>query len=1261
MRDKNKRHKMLNWFVKHGATGGVTFVQETHTTADSQQKWEECFKGEIIMSHGANNSKGVAILMGNKLDQTITASVIDQKGRYIILLVEIQGSNFLLINSYQPNDEKSQVEVLKEIIEKLVTIDYPVDTSIIWGGDFNLVFDLDLETSGGNPSLKHKSIETMQTILMDSDLCDIWRVRNPDVKRFTWSGCAQGKKSNSRDRLFRRLDYFFVSDSLQPFIDKTSIIPAPSTDHHAITLKFCSFNEGKKGPSFWKFNNSLLRDEVYVKEVSTIIENKQKSFRKEGIASPQNKWELIKYEIRKFSISYSKTRARKFRAHYKDIENKIQNVESFRGWEKDADLLTKHGQYKLELENYSNYVTEGIILRSRCKWYEEGEKNTKYFLTLEKRNKAKTHIRKLVDGDQTIIDPRDIQQKITYFYSSLYSSKSMKSEEECLTFLSTLNTPKISVEERMKCEGCLSLKECYDALQKLGSSKCPGNDGLTKELYMTLWPLLGPLLVDCLNECFEKGCLTTSQRQAVITMIAKPGKDNRYLKNWRPISLINVDVKICTTALSARIISILPSVIHPNQVAYIKDRNIEEPIKFIEDLLDHTLAENESLLLFAADFEKAFDSIEHNFIFATLNNFGFGEQFINWIRIMFNKTQSCVLNNGTATNFFDITRGTKQGDPISPYLFILAIEIMAIMIRENRDIKGFNLDKDTMLKILLFADDTTFFLQNPESLKKVLEDFSKFQLYSSLKINVDKSEVGWIGPRTGLTITKPGEKELKWIDFHVSGVKILGVHFSHNKLYREKNNFERIFENFRTTLSIWNSRNLTPYGKIQILRALGLSKLYYICTKTGVKESFIKEVKSEVAKFVWNGKKPKIKYNTLIGNYEVGGLKLPDFESMIKASHFKWATKLLDNTYSYWKVLPLRKLRSIGGPECIRENFDCTKIPKDLSLFYTNVLNAWATFCGTKIDDNRTDILKQSLWNNIYIKIDIDKGYMQRLVKKGILLVSDLWDPTTGFNWEWAKMKGLLEVDYMSWRGLISAIPAEWKRELKKNMHMPSQVHAPQRQIEISGKKININKIKTKQIYDLFIDRKFTAPTSQRRWQQIFSDISIDWESAYCLIYKTTIDTKLRWFQYKILMNCLYLNKDLVRFKLQTSPLCSFCQSNNETIEHIFVYCKDSATLYLDITNWLKPYNIKLPELTSVLMVTGLHDNNNVILVNFILLLYKYFIYRCRNSSLLSLKGFQTLLKHYEKLEYTIAYKNNKLSFHLTKFEKLRNALDAKI
>jgi len=105
------------------------------------------------------------------------------------------------------------------------------------------------------------------------------------------------------------------------------------------------------------------------------------------------------------------------------------------------------------------------------------------------------------------------------------------------------------MNESQNCDEHLTVKECYDALQKLGSSKSPGNDGLTKEFYCTFWDKLGPLLLECLNDSFEKGCLTISQRQAVITVIEKPGKDVRYLKNWRPISLINVDVKICNSLI----------------------------------------------------------------------------------------------------------------------------------------------------------------------------------------------------------------------------------------------------------------------------------------------------------------------------------------------------------------------------------------------------------------------------------------------------------------------------------------------------------------------------------------------------------------------------------------------------------------------------------------------------------------------------------------------------------------------------------------
>ena len=125
------------------------------------------------------------------------------------------------------------------------------------------------------------------------------------------------------------------------------------------------------------------------------------------------------------------------------------------------------------------------------------------------------------------------------------------------------------------------------------------------------------------------------------------------MKNWRPISLINVDTKIASKALAARMENVSTSVVHCNQTAYVKDRYIGESIRLITDLLAYTEENSIGGILFSADFEKAFDSIEHSFIFATLKSFGFGAQFIQWIRTIFNSTESCVANNCHSTGFSD--------------------------------------------------------------------------------------------------------------------------------------------------------------------------------------------------------------------------------------------------------------------------------------------------------------------------------------------------------------------------------------------------------------------------------------------------------------------------------------------------------------------------------------------------------------------------------------------------------------------------------
>lgn len=246
MRSYKKRRKVLHWISKHNASRGITFLQETHTTSECEKELEKLFKGKMIMSHGNFNSRGTAILIGDKLEHVIHDSYVDTHGRYVILIASIQGTEFILVNVYQPNDEKGQIETLKEILQKVNSLSPSLDDPIIWGGDFNVIFDTLLDASGGSPSLKTRTLEVLQTIFEEMDLCDIWRIRNPSLKRFTWNGVAQGRKTNRESRLFRRLDYIFTSNSLQPYIESSKIIPAPSTDHSAVVIDLKSFDEGRQ-------------------------------------------------------------------------------------------------------------------------------------------------------------------------------------------------------------------------------------------------------------------------------------------------------------------------------------------------------------------------------------------------------------------------------------------------------------------------------------------------------------------------------------------------------------------------------------------------------------------------------------------------------------------------------------------------------------------------------------------------------------------------------------------------------------------------------------------------------------------------------------------------------------------------------------------------------------------------------------------------------------------------------------------------------
>ena len=200
------------------------------------------------------------------------------------------------------------------------------------------------------------------------------------------------------------------------------------------------------------------------------------------------------------------------------------------------------------------------------------------------------------------------------------------------------------------------MKEYFEALTVMHSNKSPGNDGLSKEFYLAFFQTLGSDLMQCLNYSFQEGEKSFSQKQAVMTLIEKKDRDNRYIKNWRPISLLNVDAKILSKVLATRIKRVIHKLVSNEQSAYVPGGHITDAIRSVSDLLYYADQNNLDGYLVSVDMEKAFDSVDHTFIISTSRKYGFGPNFIQWIKVLLSKQVSRVINNGFTTGYFTIER-----------------------------------------------------------------------------------------------------------------------------------------------------------------------------------------------------------------------------------------------------------------------------------------------------------------------------------------------------------------------------------------------------------------------------------------------------------------------------------------------------------------------------------------------------------------------------------------------------------------------------
>ena len=426
-------------------------------------------------------------------------------------------------------------------------------------------------------------------------------------------------------------------------------------------------------------------------------------------------------------------------------------------------------------------------------------------------------------------------------------------------------------------------------------------------------------------------------------------------------------------------------------------------------------------ILLQLDFQKAFDTIEWKFIQNTIAFFNFGESIQRWISIFYSNIQSSVLNNGFSTNYFALSRGVRQGCPLSPFLFVLAVELLACKIRQDKEIQGIIINIfQRELKISQFADDTTLFNSIRKSVRRAINVLDNFGDLSGLRLNPSKTKVLWLGPWRHCKERSFG---FQWPK---KPVRILGSYVSYDVKQNEKLNFEAKLQKMQSIFDVWNCRNLTLFGRCLIAKNLGISQFVNTISNLNISKAYIQAVNSAIFKFIWKQKKDKIKRRVMISDYDNGGLRAPSIDTMAKSLRLAWIPRLLseeENSEDSWKAIPNYLLDKFGGLNfLLRCNYDEKFLSRiHLPQFYKEILQY---FLELKTFYNYSSHQEFVLFNNKDILLDGYSIFYNNWFEKGVFLIQDLLD-IDGNVMSYTKFteKYLLSCNFLAYFQVVSAIP----------------------------------------------------------------------------------------------------------------------------------------------------------------------------------------------------------------------------------------------
>ncbi|GLU22240.1 hypothetical protein SLE2022_383300 [Rubroshorea leprosula] len=550
--------------------------------------------------------------------------------------------------------------------------------------------------------------------------------------------------------------------------------------------------------------------------------------------------------------------------------------------------------------------------KSRKMWLKEGDVNTKFFHRSVNGRRRRNEICSILVNGKQLTGVAEIKEGVAEYFQNLFTEEVWQRPK-----LDGIGFKQISQADNELLIAPFTEEEIRKVIWECDSSKAPGPDGFNFRFMKSMWDDIKTEVIGFVKEFQEQGRLARGSNASFIVLIPKTENPQR-IEEYRPISLIGVMYKVIEKLLASRLCKVLHKIIGEQQMAFIKGRQLVDGVVIANEVIDEAMRRRKKSFVFKMDFEKAYDKVCWNFIDYMLDRMAFSATWRRWIQECLKSSMVSILINGSPTRQFSVTKGIRQGDPLSPFLFLIVAEGLNGLMTAAVDkelYKGVEVGKDAVsVTHLQFADDTIFFGEatehNVRTIKCILRTF---EMAAGLKINFGKCQLMGIGVdddwrnkmayRLGC---KEGEFPIKYL-----GIPIGGNH-------RRLKMWQPLLDSVMKKLSSWKGRYLSQGGRITLINSVLSSLPVFLMSVYLIPKGTINSIDKIRRNFLWGGEGGErkinwVKWDMICKDKEYGGLGVKDLKKFNLTLMGKWWGRLASEEEGLWKRVIRGKYGGGGG------------------------------------------------------------------------------------------------------------------------------------------------------------------------------------------------------------------------------------------------------------------------------------------------------------------------------------------------------------